>query len=444
MSFTRKCWFYLVCLFAGLCTGAVGGYFQYFLHKADHLRMQLTTWAHSVSFWEGFGAVVAVCVACAVIGRFLVRFAPTAGGSGIQYVEAAWREEVEPARFKILLVKFFGGILTLGSGMALGREGPTVQMGASIGATIARILKFSKEELRFLTIASAGTGLGVAFSSPLGGAMFTFEEVTKDIRMNLVIPTLICVFAGCTVSMTILGMQPDYNVINRSFMIPGVKESVAFILFGIFIGVMGPLYNKMVLILLNTNAYFKKVLPEVKAGIIGVVVALLVYFAPGLAGGGDQLGTEMLNYTFPIATVLVIGLIRWFFAPLCYATGVPGGLFSPLLLMGGILGHVFAWTLNLIGFDLNPMAFCAVGMSAFFASTICAPITGVLLILEMTACWDLTLPMLIGSALAFFTAQALKSQPIYSALRLRIPEVKQMQQQGVDVLQAPAIPEKLS
>ena len=77
---------------------------------------------------------------------------------------------------------------------------------------------------------------------------------------------------------------------------------------------MGPLYNKMVLILLNTNAYFKKVLPEVKAGIIGVVVALLVYFAPGLAGGGDQLGTEMLNYTFPIATVLVIGLIRWFFA----------------------------------------------------------------------------------------------------------------------------------
>lgn len=151
--------------------------------------MQLSAWAHSVSFWEGFGAVLLICVTCAVIGRFLVRFAPTAGGSGIQYVEAAWREEVPPARFKILLVKFFGGLLTLGSGMALGREGPTVQMGASIGATIARILKFSKEELRFLTIASAGTGLGVAFSSPLGGAMFTFEEVTKDIRMNLVIPT---------------------------------------------------------------------------------------------------------------------------------------------------------------------------------------------------------------------------------------------------------------
>jgi len=152
----------LICLFAGLCTGAVGGYFQFFLHKADHLRMLLTTVAHSVSFWEGFGAVLAVCVACAVIGRFLVRFAPTAGGSGIQYVEAAWREEVEPARFKILLVKFFGGILTLGSGMALGREGPTVQYGGlRSGATIARILKFSKESFVFSPSHSAGYRLRV-------------------------------------------------------------------------------------------------------------------------------------------------------------------------------------------------------------------------------------------------------------------------------------------
>lgn len=444
MSFAHKCWFYLISLIAGLFTGAVGGYFQVFLHKADHLRLHLSAWAHSVSAWEGFGLILLICVACAVIGRFLVRFAPTAGGSGIQYVEAAWRQEVEPARFKILPVKFFGGLLTLGSGMALGREGPTVQMGASVGATLGRIFKFDTEEVRYLTMASAGTGLGVAFSSPLGGSMFTFEEVTKDIRMNLVIPTLICVFAGCTVSMTILGMQPDYNVINRTFMIPGVRESLAFMLFGIFIGVMGPLYNKMVLILLDVNAYFKHVLPEIKAAVVAVVVALLVYFAPGLSGGGDNLGTEMLNYRFPITVIITIGLIRWFFAPLCYSTGVPGGLFSPLLLMGGILGHLFAWFLNLFGFDLNPMAFCAVGMSAFFASTICAPITGVLLILEMTACWDLTLPMIIGSALAFFTAQSLKSLPIYTALRLRIPQVKQLVEQGVDVLAPTKDPTKLS
>lgn len=444
MSLLRTCWFYFVCLIAGVLTGFVGGYFQVFLHRADHLRLYLSAWAHQIGFFEGFCLILLICVGAAVIGRALVRFAPTAGGSGIQYVEAAWRQEVEPARLRVVFVKFIGGLLTLGSGMALGREGPTVQMGAALGATLGRWLKFTPEELRFLTIASAGTGLGVAFSSPLGGSMFTFEEVTKDIRMNLVIPTLICAFAGCTVSMTILGMQPDYHVISRAFALPNFKEAAAYICFGVFMGAMGPLYNKLVLWLLDANKYFSSLLPEVKAALVGVVVAALVYFAPGLSGGGDLLAQQMLNYSFPIRTILAIGLIRWFFAPLCYSTGVPGGLFSPLLLMGGILGQFFIWILNLFGLNLNPMAFCAVGMSAFFASTICAPITGVLLILEMTACWDLTLPMMIASALAFFTSQALKSMPVYTALRLRIPEVKALEEKGVKVLGPAPIPKDLS
>ena len=102
--------------------------------------------------------------------------------------------------------------------------------------------------------------------------------------------------------------------------------------------------------------------------------------------------------------------------------------------MGGILGHVFAWALGLVGIEVSPLAFCAVGMSAFFGATIRAPFTGVLLILEMTACWDLTLAMIGASAVAFFTAKCLKDLPIYTALRLRIPEVKQLQKEGKQVL----------
>ena len=137
---------------------------------------------------------------------------------------------------------------------------------------------------------------------------------------------------------------------------------------------MGVLYNKSVLLLLNLNDYFKHILPEVKAGIVGIVVALLLWYAPYLAGGGDNLGQDMLNYAYPIQIVLLFGLIRWIFAPLCYSTGVPGGLFSPLLLMGGILGHLFAWALGLVGIEVSPLAFCAVGMSAFFGATIRAPL----------------------------------------------------------------------
>lgn len=426
--------FLILCMIAGLITGLAGGYFQYFLHMADRYRNELAAWARSAGTFEGLLVLIAVCVSCAVIGRFLVRFAPTAGGSGIQYVEAMWHDETQPARLPTFFVKFFGGLLTLGSGMALGREGPTVQMGASIGGTLGRIFKLDYEKLKLLTIASAGTGLGVAFSAPLGGAMFTFEEVTKDIKPKIVICTMLCVLVGCSVSMNILGQQPDYSVVQRSFKIPGVLDVFALVLFGIFIGVMGVLYNKCVLKLIDFNHYFDHVLPEIKAGIVGIVVALLLWFAPYLAGGGDNIANDMLNYTYPIQIVLIFGLIRWVFAPLCYSTGVPGGLFSPLLLMGGILGHVFAWLLSLVGLDVNPLAFCAVGMSAFFASTIRAPFTGVLLILEMTACWDLSLAMIGASAMAFFTAKLLKDLPIYTALRLRIPEVKAMQEKGQQVL----------
>lgn len=433
----QKCWFYLVCILAGLFTGFVGGYFQVFLHKADALRLELSGWGHETG-WLGFLAILVICFACAAVARFLVRFAPTAEGSGIQFVEAIWRDEVPQERFRIVVVKFFGGLLSLGSGMALGREGPTVQMGAAIGSTFGRLaLRFRPLELKCLTMAAAGAGLGVAFSAPLGGAMFTLEEVTEDVKATLSIPTLLCVFAGCSVSMTILGMQPDYMVLDRVFTIPSVLTAIGFILFGIFLGFMGTAYNQIVLLLLNVNAYFEKILPEIKAGIVGIVVALLVWFAPDLTGGGDALAQNMLNYSFPILTIVVIGVIRWIFAPLCYSTGVPGGLFSPLLLMGGILGHLFCWFLNLFGMDLNPLAFCAVGMSAFFASTIQAPVTGVLLILEMTACWDLTLPMILATAFSFATVKVTGCLPIYTLLRLRIPEVKALMAKGVNVLDEP-------
>ncbi len=422
----KMLWFLILCMLAGLLTGLAGGYFQVFLRMAQAYCLEVSVWAHQVPFWKGFGTLLLICVGCAVIGRALVRFSPTAGGSGIQYVEAMWSNETAPSRFSVLIVKFFGGLLTLGSGMALGREGPSVQMGAAIGAFIGRVTKLSRDDLKYITVASAGTGLGVAFSAPLGGAMFVFEEVTKEIKPHLVISTLLSVLLGCALSMTILGAEPDYHVINTHFPIPGPLEIFAVILFGVFTGVMGVLYNKTVLAFIDFNAWLRHLWPEVKAAVVGVVVAAILWYAPHLSGGGDEMSQQMLNYTYPILTILLFGVVRWFFAPLSYSSGVPGGLFSPLLLMGGILGHFYAWGMNLVDFGLDPLAFCAVGMSAFFASTIRAPITGILLILEMTACWDLSLMMIGSSIVSYVTARMFNGLPIYTSLRLRIPSIKEL------------------
>jgi CIC family chloride channel protein len=215
-------------------------------------------------------------------------------------------------------------------------------------------------------MAAAGSGLGVAFSAPLGGAMFTLEEVTKELKGRLVLATLLCTLIGCVVSMNILGPLPDYLVNIKNFELVDAKTLIAYSLFGMFVGVMGDLYNKTVLFFVEIQEKIPALKPEIWAFIVGLVVAVLLWYAPNWAAGGDNLGQQMLNNHYPIYIVLLIGLVRWFFAPLCYSTGVPGGLFSPLLLMGGILGHVFCWTASLFGIELNPLAFCAVGMAAFF------------------------------------------------------------------------------
>lgn len=435
--------FYCLAIISGCLVGLAGGYFQLFLHAGDRFRNSLIEWLRTLGDVEGFFVLAGLCMFCALVARALVRLSPTAGGSGIQYVEAVWKDEVQPARIKLLPVKFIGGLLSLGSGMALGREGPTVQMGAAIGAWFSRVTKLEKLDFKYLVMASAGTGLGVAFSAPLGGAMFVFEEVTRSLNLRLVIATVLCASVGCTVSMSIIGFQPDYLVNQTSFALPNLQMMIFTMIFGIVVGLFGVLYNKMVLALLNVQNRLGMIPPEVRAAFVGLVVAVLLWFMPHWAGSGDPISQSLLNGTMPITALATLAVIRWFFAPLCYSTGVPGGLFSPLLLMGGILGQLYCWVVGTMGYELNPLAFCALGMSAFFASTICSPFTGVLLILEMTSCWDLTIPMLFASIISYATFRTVGSLPIYTALRLRIPAVQALQKQGVDVLDKNEEPNKI-
>jgi CIC family chloride channel protein len=141
-----------------------------------------------------------------------VRWAPVASGSGVQHVEAVMRGEAEPAGLRVLPVKFVGGTLAIGSGLALGREGPTVQMGATIGISIARWLRMGSDDLRTIQAATAGAGLGVAFNAPMGGAIFVFEEVARNFRVRLTIATLIACAAAIGVSRLVLGDRPDFAV----------------------------------------------------------------------------------------------------------------------------------------------------------------------------------------------------------------------------------------
>ncbi len=178
-------------LLTGVLIGAVGGAFRLLLNKADDLRYALAGRAHAWPYL-GWLAPVTLGTLGAVVARLMVaRFAPETEGSGVQRVEAVFAGEVEPARPAIILpVKFFGGLLAIGSGLALGREGPTVQMGSSLAVLVSRFLIMNDKDRRVIEAAGAGAGLAVAFNAPIGGSVFVFEELTSSFTPWLLVATL--------------------------------------------------------------------------------------------------------------------------------------------------------------------------------------------------------------------------------------------------------------
>jgi len=183
-------------LLTGLMIGAVGGIFRMLLVIADRMREGLVVKAHSWPY-AGWLAPLALGMTGAALARLMVgRFSPEAEGSGVQRVEAAFTGEVKPASDAILPVKFFGGILAIGSGLALGREGPIVQMGASLASLVSRFLVKGDEDTRIVDAAGAGAGLAVAFNAPIGGSVFVFEELTSRFTPGLLVATLTAATLG--------------------------------------------------------------------------------------------------------------------------------------------------------------------------------------------------------------------------------------------------------
>jgi chloride channel protein, CIC family len=404
---------------AGAVAGLVGSLFRVALLAADRVRGDVLDWTRDAPQLRWLVPVVlaALCVAAA---RLVVRFVPEASGSGVQRVEANMRDETEFPSLPILPSKFVGGVLAIGSGLALGREGPTVQMGAAVGSAAGRWLGVSLHDRRTLTAALAGAGLGVAFSAPLGGMMFVFEEVAHAFRTRLVVATVCGSAAALAVAAVIVGPGPIFRLPTVS---AGPTWTLAaFLVLGAMLGVMGVAYNTLVVWLLDRVEGIRSLPPEAKAGAVGAAVGALGILAPHLVGGGEALTEVVLLGGLTTAGLVLALVVRWFLGPVSYSVGTPGGLFAPLLVVGALTGSLAAEAANAVvpSLGLSPMAFGIVGMSAFFASTVRAPITGIVLVVEMTATTSLLVPMLVAAGTALLVTSALRGRPIYDVLRERL------------------------
>jgi CIC family chloride channel protein len=411
----------IAAVLTGLLIGVVGGVFRLLLSKADDLRNALVVRAHA---WPHIGwlAPTALGILGAAVARLMiVKIAPEAEGSGIQRVEAVFAGEVEPARTSVILpVKFFGGLLSIGFGLALGREGPTVQMGAALSALASSWMVKHDEDRRVIEAAGAGGGLAVAFNAPISGSVFVFEELTSSFTPWLLVATLAATTSAVWIMRLILGNHFDFAVHQVS--LTAVWKGWPFLILGVLMGAGSALYNSAIIGLLRLCDRSVQISSVLRAAFIGGVVGLVAWFAPAMVGGGDNLTQAMLTQRFPIAALAGIFLLRFAIGPWSYAAGCPGGLFAPMLVVGATFGALFGEVLDhfLPTLQITPFAFAVVGMATLFTASVRAPLTGIVLAVEMTGRGDLTLPLLSASLMAMLITLLLDSEPIYETLKHRM------------------------
>jgi CIC family chloride channel protein len=410
----------LASLLTGALIGVVGTGFRYCLMLADHLRGDLLTWSHG---WPTVGWIIPALTAALVVGfaRFLVvRFCPIAAGSGIQRVEAVMRGDEEPASWRIVPFKFIGGILAIGSGLALGREGPTVQMGAALARPWSDWLLPDVTDRRIVVAAGAGAGLAVAFNAPIGAAVFVLEELTRSVAPRLLIAALTAAAIAVAEMRAMLGNSPDFTMLAHGFV--AVRALPLYLAFGALLGFIGASYNATIVALLDLSERTRLVSPVVLAALIGMIVGLVSWFTPSLVGGGEVLTQMLLSEPMPLAALGVALAVRFIIGPGSYASGTPGGVFAPLLLVGALCGSLVAQGTDRFAPGwLIPGDCAVVGMAGFFTAVVRTPLTGVILVAEMTGRADLALPLLIAALGAMVATTVIGSEPLYDTLRNRMP-----------------------
>jgi chloride channel protein, CIC family len=408
----------LLAFAVGGASGLVGAVFRLVLERSDRFRGAVIDWAHGKEI-AGFALVIGISTIATGLAAWLVRkFAPGAKGSGIPDVEAALHEEQPPPSLILIPVKFIGGVLAMGTGLALGREGPTVQMGAGIGHFLATAFRRNQGDVKALLAAGAGAGLATAFSAPVAGAVFVLEELVRRFDTRITITTLCASSSAIAVARLLLGNGPDFQLEPLPY--SGFGTVPIFLVLGAIIGLIGVAYNHVLLGALAAAERLGRWLSgDLRAATVGAAVGLLGWFGPGLVGGGDAITQRTLAGGDSMMVVGGVFLVRFGLGALSYAAGTPGGLFAPMLVLGAqsglLLGTLFCrWFPYLAE---RPAAFAVVGMAAFFTAVVRAPVTGIVLVTEMTGSFTLLLPMLLACFAAMTVPTLLGDPPIYDSLR---------------------------
>jgi CIC family chloride channel protein len=352
-----------------------------------------------------------------ITGYLLSRFFPNARGSGIPQTKAALFLRDGYISLRTVLGKFGCCSASLASGIALGREGPSVQVGAGIASVLGRRLGLGPSRIRELIPVGAAAALAAAFNTPVAAVLFTLEEVMGDLHA----PVLGSIVLGSATSWVtlhlLLGDEPLFHV--PSYQLVSPIEFITYALLGIAGGFVSVAFVKLLLAIRKYCQGMPRSTEWWQPAMGGLAVGLMGWFVPDVLGVGYGHVSEALNGQMTLEVMALLVVLKVLATTSCYGTGNAGGIFGPALFIGAMLGGAVGTVAHqlLPDFTGGVGAYALVGMGALFAGIVRVPLTSVIMIFEMTRDYSIIVPLMIANLISFYISYRLQKEPIYEALQ---------------------------
>ena len=347
----------------------------------------------------------------------LLRWEPNTSGSGIPQVDAEVLDRLDAPWARVIPAKFAEGTLLAFSGLSLGREGPSVQLGGMSGKAVSRILHRKRGEERLLVTCGAAAGMSAAFHAPLTGVLFALEEIHKQFSAPLIISVMCSAVVADFLVAQVVGIDP---VVSLEFLrdLPHVDYLLVVIL-GLACGILGALHNRGMFAIQELYGLMRSRLPQARLLVPFALAGVMAFVWPELMCGGDAILEVLLSPEAPALGALVALLLgKYLFTAICFGSGAPGGTLFPLVVMGGLVGAVFSVCGTAFGISEHAFFpnFVALGVAGLFSGVVRAPVTAVVMVFELTGSLDALLSVSIVSILAYVTSSLTKTDAFYDHL----------------------------
>lgn len=408
----------------GVAVGAIAGsvvvLFRLLLEQATNLLNAALAYGHSHSWWIPLWFLI--LAAAAFLVTLLLKWEPQISGSGIPQVEGEMLGKFDQKWWRVLVGKCVGGLLSLGCGLSLGREGPSIQLGAMAAKGFSRLTHRVKTEEKLLMTCGASAGLAAAFNAPIAGVLFSLEEVHKHFSPEILLSSMAASITADFVSKNVYGLSPVFSL-DLPHMVP-LHAYGHVLALGILIGAMGVLYNTCIaksqdLYQKIPNQYLRVLIPFLLAGVFG-------FLYPQTLGGGHNLVETLASGEMTLAALALLLVVKFLFSMASFGSGAPGGIFLPLLVMGSLIGCLYQNAASTMFPYLGDSVgnFIILGMAGYFSAIVRAPITGIILISEMTGSFSHLLTISMVSLAAYLVPDIVKCPPIYDQLLHRMLKLR--------------------